>query len=288
MIKVLWYGDFLRSTGFGGVSEALISRLMKTGEYEFTVLAVNYFGEPYNVPSSPYYQFKDIPVYPAADESGDPFGRRQLLRMLMKGDFDLLFAMQDTFNMVPLHTPLKDICEKKKIAYVFYFPVDGDLDKKWVEQGVLTADYPVAYTQFGATEVNKHAPDAKVSVIPHGVDTGLFYPLNEEERRDFRNDELKVSDDDFLITNVNRYQPRKDLPRTIIAWTKIKSRIPNSKLCLHMNLSNKLDNSQELAGFIRRYVPEEMQKDLLWQSSSGDGVPVEDMRMKRWPAKCLS
>lgn len=277
MIKVLWYGDFLRSTGFGNVSEAIISRLMKTGKYEFTVLGVNYFGDPYNMPSSPYHQFKDIPVYPA-QEGSDPFGKGQLIRLLMKGDFDMLFVLQDTFNMTSLNDSLKNLLGLKKIPYVFYFPVDSDLRKEWVEKGVLTASHPVAYTQYGAEQVRDHAPDAKVEIIPHGVDTGLFYPLDSEERKAFRQKEIGVSGDDFVVTNVNRYQPRKDLPRTVVAWTKIKKRIPNSKLCLHMNLSNQVDNSKELAGFIRRYVSEEMQKDIMWQSSAGDGVPIEDMR----------
>ena len=60
MIKVLWYGDFLRASGFGNVSEEIISRLMD--RYDFTVFAVNYFGDPYNIESSPYYRFRDIPV----------------------------------------------------------------------------------------------------------------------------------------------------------------------------------------------------------------------------------
>ena len=34
-IKVLWWSDFLRHTGFGNVAEEIVSRLQKTGKYAY-------------------------------------------------------------------------------------------------------------------------------------------------------------------------------------------------------------------------------------------------------------
>lgn len=291
-IKVLWYSDFLCTTGFGNVAEELIERLMKktttveakgpntagvmnVPQYNFTVLGINHFGEPYNTPESPYYKFKDIPVYPSRGQGRDWLGHQKLVDMLVAGDFDVLFVLQDTFNMVPLHDALFDICSKKRIPYIFYFPVDSDLDAVWVEKGVSTADIAVTYTQYGAQEVRKHGGEVE-HVIFHGADTSVFYPLSDEERLDARKRLFNLGPDDFIVTNVNRNQPRKDVARTILGWLKLKEKMPHAKLYLHTHAQDPL--GADLTQFLQSYVPKEYQEDIMWPQLKGFGFTLDQMR----------
>lgn len=61
-------------------------------------------------------------------------------------------------------------------------------------------------------------PD-RVRVIPYGVDTKNFKPLDEELRKRFRMALSGYTDEDFVFGCVARNQPRKNLPRMMqLAW----------------------------------------------------------------------
>lgn len=255
--KILWYSDFCVPTGFGIVAEAIISRLKD--KYDFTILAINYQGTPINVEKSPYYQFRDIPIYPAYSTK-DFLGRQQLLNLIHQGDFDILFILQDTFNIVPMREELQKAVDDKGLKYVFYFPVDAELDREWV-QTACDAHFPVTYTWYGQREVQRYA--RAVPYIYHGVDP-VFKPGSVEAWRVLRAKALKASNDDFIVANVNRNQHRKDLPRTLLAFTEIKRRIPKAKLYLHTNLDYKLGAGHDLESFTRRYVPAEIQQGIIF------------------------
>lgn len=273
MIKVLWYSDFLCTTGFGNVAHEIVSRLLKTDRYKFTVVGINHFGMPYNTPGSQFYWARDIPVYPASGRVGDPLGRHKLLDHLATGEHDVLFALQDTFNMAPLGDTLYDLCAKTRTPYVYYFPVDAHLDKTWVDKSVNVADVAVTYTEYGAAEAAKHGGEA--TVIPHGVNTDVFYPLTAEERLESRK-QLHCGPEDFLVVNVNRNQPRKDLARTILAWVKLREQIPTAKLYLHCDAEDRA--GMDLARFVHAHVPLELRDNIMWPQLGVFGVPQEEMR----------
>jgi len=271
-MKVLWYSDFLCPTGFGNVAEELISRLVD--RFEFTVVGINYHGDPYNTQNSPYYKFRDIPVYPAAS-GGDPLGRGRVIELLEQGDYDILFALQDTFNLVSMDESIRRVRGAKKFKYALYFPVDAPLDRLWVTNAVETADRAVAYTEYGKREVRKHS-DEKLRVLYHGVDTKTFKPVEKAKRKRLKRDLFSVSSKDFIITNVNKNQPRKDLPRTVMVWLKVKERISNAKLYLHTDVHS---GNGDLINFISRQVPEELRGDVLYPRDFGpSGFPKDLLR----------
>jgi glycosyltransferase involved in cell wall biosynthesis len=253
--KILWYSDFCVPTGFGNVAEAIVSRLKD--KYDFTVLGINYYGDPYNIPDHPYYHLKDIPVFPAADAE-DYLGRQKLLNLLHRGQFDILFILQDTFNLVPFLEPLEDARKDKGFKYVLYYPVDAYLDEAWAKV-VVQADQAVAYTWHGRNQTALHGVD--VPYIYHGTDTNVFYPLTENERAFCRGMYLKASPEDFIITNVNRNQHRKDITRTILAFMKMCQHIPKAKLYLHTNLKSK--SGHDLEYFINIHVPPEIRSRIV-------------------------
>jgi len=91
--------------------------------------------------------------------------------------------------------PFKSIC---------YYPVDSIIKQEWANNLVLI-DYLVAYSEFGKQETLKRL-DREIYVIPHGVNTGEFYPLPQDEVKNFRAKYFGQLADKFIITNVNRNQ----------------------------------------------------------------------------------
>jgi len=274
-IKVLWYSDFLCGTGFGTVAHNLVRELNKTGKYEFTVVAINHRGEPYNYPESPYYAFRDIPVFPACKiGENDLLGKKRLINIIKEGDFDILFTLQDLFNLNGIKEELDKL--KKPIKWVLYFPVDAELKKEWVTKVVEKADYAVTYTEYGKEEVLKHSPNVSLDIIPHGSDLEQFHPLPKEEVEEFAN----VFFEGFykthkIIMNLNRNQPRKDISRTIRAFAEYSKTNKNVVLYLHCN---PFDEAGVNLKEVLLSLPDEVQDRIIVAKqewfADGNGMPI--------------
>ena len=282
-IRVLWYSDFLKHTGFGNVAEEILTRLNATGKYSFEVIGINHHGEPYNSPKSDYFALRDIPVWPAMGPDGDMLGIGRLKRFIREREFDILFVLQDTFNMLPIKKDLAMAHREKSFRHIYYFPVDSDLKKDWVTDAVMVADHPVTYTKYGLRKVQEQAPLISIPYIYHGVDTEVFHPFKggNKERNAYRLKKFGIDNETLLITNVNRNQPRKDLPRCILAFVEFRKRYPEiekAKLYLHCHIHDSAGWS--IAGFIDQYVPKRFQNDIFMadaMSFGPNGLPTEEV-----------
>jgi glycosyltransferase involved in cell wall biosynthesis len=245
-IKLLFYGDSPTcSTGFGHVSKEILNGLHKTGKYDISVVAINYYGDPHDLPYK---------LYPASiNQQNDVYGRQRLLDLLRNKDdkFDVLFTLQDTFVMATIGEHIKKlrdglIIEKdgKKILqkgqrfkWIYYYPIDAKPKKDWIEKSVKFADIACPYTNY-AMEKSKEILDREYHVMYHGVDTKTYYQLTEEEKEEFRNKFFKENNlkNNFLMVNVNRNQERKNLFHTLLAFKIFRSIVPNSVLYTHCDV----------------------------------------------------
>ena len=108
--KLLYYGDAPNvSTGFGNVSENILTRLHNSGKYDITVLGVNHFGFPHPFP---------FPIWPIGAGSNDPYGRERAVQMMAapENEFDILFMMQDAFILQFMGNVLPKLKQTKKNA----------------------------------------------------------------------------------------------------------------------------------------------------------------------------
>lgn len=65
--------------------------------------------------------------------------------------------------------------------------------------------YAVAYTRFAESELQKAGLAIPTTIIPHGVDTMVFYPEAKEVARDF----LHMNRDWFVVNITDRNAMRK-------------------------------------------------------------------------------
>jgi len=228
-IKLLFYGDAPTvATGFGTVSRNILTGLQATGKYEIFVLGVNYWGDPHPYP---------FPIWPVGVGSKDPYGRQRALNMMARDfDFDVLFLFQDSFIIESfMREGLAKLKKVKNFLTVCYYPIDGPPKKSWVDC-MAQFETPVTYTEFGKRESILACPEIakKIRVIPHGVNVKDFYPLPQKHVTAFREQYFGRHGSKFIVTNVNRNQQRKDIPRTLLAFKELKKLRPNSVLYLHM------------------------------------------------------
>lgn len=228
-IKILFYGDSPTvATGFGTVSRNILMGLHETGKYDIKVLGVNYWGDPHPYP---------FPIWPVGIGSNDPYGRQRSIDMMAKDlDYDVLFLFQDSFILQSfMGQGLPKLRQIKNFVTVGYYPIDGVPKKQWVDCMAMF-DVPVTYTEFAKRESILATPSIaeKIKVVPHGVNTEDFFPVSEADKMAFRREYFGKHAGKFVITNINRNQQRKDIPRCIMAFKEFKKLRPNSVLYLHM------------------------------------------------------
>lgn len=218
--KLLWVGDVACSTGFARVSDAVLTRLQD--KYDIVVLGCNYHGAPRHG-----YSF---PIYPATDRFRTaPFGEEMIREVVLKENPDVVFTINDVWIVNDQYSRIADLHQQNKFKFVGYSPVDG-LD--WFElfQSANAYDALISYTHFGAVEMCKAGYKGTPFVVPHGVDTKAFFPIDIMEARKA----IGIPQDKFIVFNGNRNQPRKRIDITIKGFADFAVGRPDTLLYLHM------------------------------------------------------
>jgi glycosyltransferase involved in cell wall biosynthesis len=247
-IKVLCLFDYLCDTGFGTVSKNIVSELKKEfgNNLVLHICAINYFGEN-------FYQDENTYIISAKnnDEKSDAYGRFLFLKMINDiDDYDGVFVCQDLGIIVPIIQHLEYIKQSKKennkksFKSIFYFPIDNQIVWELTE-GLEFFDLLVTYTEFAKNQIVKHRPElkTKIKVIPHGNNPKDFYELTASEKIKFRKEYFGDNADKFIISNINRNQPRKDIPNTIFGFIEAKKNwkeLNEPFLYLHCNPKDAL------------------------------------------------
>lgn len=241
--KILCYMDAPSvKTGFGTVSRNILEILHNTGEYDIDIFSINYHGTPHSFP----YQ-----MWPAMDhQQGDPYGRKKFCQHAIQSDFDILWVLQDTFivDFIPELVQHLKQNRKKPFKSIIYYPTDSIIKADWYKN-IDPIDYLVSYTNFGKEETLKNTAREDIGVIYHGVNLKDFNVIAKDQRDAFRKQYFGNQSDKFIFMNVNRNQQRKDIPRTIQAFRRVKEQNPDTLLYLHMASKDQGWDIQEICDY---------------------------------------
>lgn len=277
--KVLVLADYACATGFANVAGNIMQQINNTGLYDITVVGINYDpGEDYD---ADFFPGKIYPAITVSDmHSADVYGRQRFLNELGKGIYDLVFIIQDTFIIQTFIDKINETRDAldKKFSTVFYYPFDATPKKEWIEQCVAKVDFPIPYTNY-ADKLTKEVDDSlNTEVVYHGTNLkDFFYIEDRDEVKNFRHKYFaKAADDCFLITNVNRNQPRKDIFRNFMVLNELRKRgRKDVKLYLHMAHNDSGGNILVMADYFNFKIVEDyiMPSPKLFQVNKG--LPFE-------------
>jgi D-inositol-3-phosphate glycosyltransferase len=257
-IPLLVVGDAVAATGFARVLHSVLDRIKH--KYEIHHLGINFLGDPHST---------DWKVY-VARIGGDVYGINRLQPLIEAIKPRLVFFINDVWILIRYMPVLKKY--KDKLKTVMYFPVDGEpLDPDIIKQ-LADVNQLVAYNEFGkrvmqeaVAAVRREDPEFKspaIAVIPHGIDTKLFFPYKDEKTTEgllrgrlrakkelFHNKEDFLNS--FIVLNANRNQPRKRIDITMQGFALFAQNKPdNVKLYLHMGTE---DVGWNLVSLAKRY-----------------------------------
>lgn len=240
---ILAYMDFMSITGFSNVSHNVLDRMtpfLKANDIKVDMFALNFgLKEDFDYNE----QIKVLNPLKFEGTTKDPYARMGLLRVLAVGAYDLLWMMNDVsvISSMMVHVDKLRVKKEKEgrtpFKVLFYTPIDSY---------PITSHFPplknieqiVTYTEYGKKAMDECfekmdvKPVSKIDIIPHGMDTKVFKPLNiKKELRE----KYKLPTDAFLFGNINKNQPRKDLGTTLIAFAKLKKQNPKEKYALYLH-----------------------------------------------------
>jgi glycosyltransferase involved in cell wall biosynthesis len=234
--KLLWVADFAAMTGFGRVSGAILPRLKDN--FEIVVLACNWHGDPVK-------EQADFKMYPASNRHQPaPFGEDRIREIVEREKPDVVFSLNDPWIVSEQYRRIEDLHKKKDFKFIGYLTMDSYNWLGGIESHINDWDSLIAFTEFGAHEFLKAGINRPVAVIPHGLDTSLFYPIDKAEARK----RLNLKDDIFIVYNGNRNQFRKRIDITISAFAKFAVDKPDTQLYLHMGLKDQGWNILDVFG----------------------------------------
>jgi glycosyltransferase involved in cell wall biosynthesis len=239
-IRGLFIADAVAATGFARVAHSIIDNLPE--EYEIHQLGVNYFGDPHP------YKHK---IYPAS-LGGDVYGLGRLNVLISSLKPNFIFILNDPWIVEMFLQEVKKFKPEDIPPIIAYFPVDA---KEHSPNFYLNFDIVkriCVYTQFGKDVIlDTKVPsvtEEKIHIIPHGISTKTFYPINSTFARQtlYPRDRTEEFLNSFIVFNGNRNQPRKRIDLTMWAFRDFQKNKPDVKLYLHMGLIDMGFNIAEL------------------------------------------
>ena len=224
--KLLWVGD-IAMTGFGRVTGALLPRLRD--KYDIAVLGSNYHGDPCEEQN--LYR-----VYPASNRfQQGAFGEDRIREIVEREQPDIVCSLNDPWLISDQYRRIEDLHKQRKFKFVGYLTMDSYNWLGGIDPHINIWDSVITFTEFGAYEFLKAGINRPITVIPHGLDAEVFYPMDKKEARK----ELKLSEDIFICFNGQRNQPRKRIDITIAAFAQFAVGRPDAQLYLHMGLKDQ-------------------------------------------------
>jgi glycosyltransferase involved in cell wall biosynthesis len=225
--KILWCGDIVAMTGFARVTENVISRLKDN--FEIVVLGNNWWGDP--TPLQTEYK-----MYPSSNRHQTaPFGEQRIREIVEREEPDVVFTINDMWIINEQYNQIKDLHKAGKFKFVGYAPMDSYAWTGCLADTANEWDAVVSYTEFGAYEFMNGGISKAITVIPHGVTPGQFYPTDKAEARR----KLGLKPESFIVFNGNRNQFRKRIDITIKAFAAFAVDKPEAMLYLHMGLKDQ-------------------------------------------------
>lgn len=224
-MKVLFYGESpLIETGLAQVAKRHIETFLELG-WDIEMVATNHGMKHYDRSKYPFL-IHECP-------ENDAYNLQNMHDAIIRGDYDIIFFSTD-IQFIKAHDEIiLEMRGQKSFKSIVYTPIDCDIINKEALSGIVLSDIAVTATFHAKSVFNRIIPGKNVSVIYHGCEPDIFYPLNIEDRRKLRKEIFNIEDDTFVVLMVGRNQQRKDFARGMYAFHIFHKFYPNSLLYMH-------------------------------------------------------
>ena len=237
--RILWCGTHpIQSNGYSRVMYYIAKYLAKYKDIELTVYGFQNFN---NLAGQDIIR-GDIPknviihdVYASEEPKRSGFGEKEIGNFIKKHPQDIIIIFNDAIITTSLTATIINECgsHRHRFKLVSYMDQVYRYQKnEYIQLLNNFYDAIIAFTPYWKEiayklGIKKTMP---IYVFPHGFDHNLYYPINQNIARTY----YGYDENDFMVLNLNRNQPRKRWDTTIIAWIEFVERH------YHANITKKL------------------------------------------------
>jgi len=233
-------------TGYRNNALQLAQHLTKQG-HEVHYMANSYIGMQLN--NAELYDGTKI-NFKIYGEMQNQYFRNTMSHIIKSVQADRFIILLDTFMLHGNDRWFLNV-DTSPAKTFFWFPTDGGGGLPLGCENILKkVNVPVAMSEFGQKQVRDYH-GITTNHIPHCVDTEKFFRLDDNKRNQLR---AKFGlHDKFVIGVVARNQPRKQLDKTLKIMCKIRDRIPNAVLFMHLDADDPAQPLWNMRSMIRKF-----------------------------------
>ena len=145
------------------------------------------------------------------------FGINQVIDVVTLKRPDVLVVYNDLLVITQVLNQLKDIPNKWFRVVLYVDQVYLNQKREFIDFINLHADAAFAFTPSWKDCIVEQGMTLPCDVLEHGINTDVYYPIPKRVARKFFN----LNDDDFIVLNLNRNQPRKRWDTCIKAFAHV-------------------------------------------------------------------
>jgi len=223
--RILWAGTHIhQSNGYSRVMYYITKYLGNYDDIELTIYGFQNFVN--NCQSNVLRNDinSNIVIYDAyanEDPKRNGFGEKEIGDYIKKNPQDFIIIFNDAMITTAITATIINECGdcKDKFKLISYMDQVYTYQKKdYINILNTYYDSIIAFTPYWKDIAYKLGirKDMKIHILPHGFDHNLYYPIEQSIARIYYN----YNEDDFMVLNLNRNQPRKRWDTTIMAWAE--------------------------------------------------------------------
>ena len=237
--RVMWCGTHpIQSNGYSRVMYYIGKYLGKYDDIEFTIYGFQNFNNTMGQESIRNDIPKNVTIHDAyanEEPKRTGFGEKEIGNYIKEHPQDIIIIFNDAIVTTSLTATIMNECgsEKHNFKLISYMDqVYRYQHKNYISILNTYYDGIIAFTPYWKDVALKLGikKDMPIFIFPHGFDHKLYYPIDQKIARMYYN----YNENDFMVLNLNRNQPRKRWDITIIAWVEFVERH------YHVNITKKL------------------------------------------------
>lgn len=246
-IKVLTISDHpLSPSGVGTQTKYVCQALLESGKFSIRSLGGAIKHEKYDAIKTDEWG-DDWVIYPV-----DGYGNAELVRSLIRHEKpDILWFMTDPRFWGWLWMIEHEI--RPLMPMVYYHVWDNypapEYNKKWYTSN----DVICTISKVTDNIVKAVSPEVERHYVPHAVDSTVFKPLSDSDKKKIKLDSLGSDAMDKMVFFWNNRNARRKQSGTLIFWFKeFLDQVGHDKACLIMHTDPKDPNGQDLELIIHK------------------------------------
>lgn len=165
-------------------------------------------------------------VYANENPKNKGFGEKLIKDYIMDINPDIVIIYNDLVVINSLIEVIKTI-ENRKFKLVPYIDIVYKNEKNMLIKNISdTCDSAIMFTSYWDSVIKTQEFKKPTYILEHGFNNELYYPIPKKISRQF----FGISENDFVIVNLNRNQPRKRWDICLMSFVKFVSQNPDPRI----------------------------------------------------------